>query len=386
MPTSEPLVERMRGFGTTVFAEMSLLAARTGALNLGQGFPDTDGPPEVLEEAQRAIRDGVNQYPPGTGHVVLREAVARHQQEWYGLTYDPATEVLITTGATEGVSAALLALCETGDEVVALDPTYDSYAAAATMARAVLRPVTLRPPDFALDLDALRAAITPRTRVLLVNSPHNPTGRVLTEAELAGIAALAVEHDLWVVCDEVYEHLTFDGHVHRPLAGFPGMRERTVLVSSAGKTFNVTGWKIGWVCAPPALVTAVNATKQFLTFSGGAPFQPAVALGLGLPRERFAEIRDRLQAGRDLLTEGLRRAGLEVFGAQGTYFVNVDIASIGETDGIAFCRGLPDRVGVVAVPTQVFHADPASAATLVRFAFCKRPEVLAEAAERLARL
>lgn len=386
MLTTEPLVERMRGFGTTVFAEMSLLAARTGALNLGQGFPDTDGPAEVLEAARRAIADGVNQYPPGLGHTVLREAVSEHQRAWYGLEYDPGSEVLITTGATEGVAATLLALCESGDEVVALDPTYDSYTAAAAMARAVLRPVTLRRPDFALDLAELAAAITPRTRVLLINSPHNPTGRVLGEAELAGIAALALEHDLWVVCDEVYEHLTFDDHVHRPLATFPGMRERTVLISSAGKTFSVTGWKIGWVCAPPALVRAVNATKQFLTFSGGAPFQPAVAVGLGLPRERIAGIAARLQEGRDLLTDGLRAAGLEVSRAQGTYFVNADIAAIGETDGVAFCRALPERIGVVAVPAQVFYADPADGATLVRFAFCKRPEVLAEAASRLARL
>ncbi len=386
MTSTEPLVERMRGFGTTVFAEMSLLAARTGALNLGQGFPDTDGPPEVLDAAAGAIHDGVNQYPPAAGHLVLREAVSRHQHDWYGLEYDPASEVLITTGATEGVSAALLALCEAGDEVLVLDPTYDSYAGAAAMARAVLRPVPLHAPDFALDLDAVRAAVTPRTRVLLVNSPHNPTGRVLTEAELAGLAEVAVEHDLWVVCDEVYEHLTFDDHVHRPLATFPGMRERTLQVSSAGKTFNVTGWKIGWVCAPAPLVQAVNATKQFLTFSGGAPFQPAVAVGLGLPREHFAEVAARLQAGRDLLSDGLRRAGLTVLGTQGTYFVNVDIASVGESDGVAFCRSLPERVGVVAVPAQVFHADPARAATLVRFAFCKRPEVLAEAAERLSRL
>lgn len=376
----------MRGFGTTVFAEMSVLAARTGALNLGQGFPDTDGPPEVLEAAVRAVRDGVNQYPPGLGHLVLREAVSRHQSEWYGLDYDPETEVLITTGATEGVSAALLALCEQGDEVVALDPTYDSYAAAATMAGAVLRPVTLHPPDFALDLDAVRAAVGPRTRVLLVNSPHNPTGRVLTEQELQGLADIAVEHDLWVLCDEVYEHLTFDGRVHRPLATFPGMRERTLQVSSAGKTFSVTGWKIGWLCAPPQLVRAVNATKQFLTFSGGAPFQPAVAVGLGLPREHFASVAATLQAGRDLLSEGLRAAGLEVFRPEGTYFVIADIAAIGERDGVEFCRSLPARIGVVAVPAQVFYADPASAATLVRFAFCKRPEVLAEASERLSRL
>ncbi|WP_199538954.1 pyridoxal phosphate-dependent aminotransferase [Desertihabitans brevis] len=383
---TEPLVERMRAFRSTVFAEMTQLATATGAINLGQGFPDTDGPEEVLETAARAVRDGVNQYPPALGHTVLREAVCAHQEAWYGLRYDPATEVLVTTGATEAVAASLLALCDPGDEVVALDPTYDSYAAAVAMAHAVLRPVTLRAPDFALDVAALRAAVTGRTRVLLVNSPHNPTGRVLTEEELRALAEVAVEHDLWVVCDEVYEHLTFDGRPHLPLAGFPGMRERTVQVSSAGKTFSVTGWKIGWVCAPAPLVRAVNTVKQFTTFSGGAPFQPAVAVGLGLPPARLQAIRDRLQAGRDLLVQGLHAAGLQTLGAEGTYFVNVDIASIGESDGIAFCRSLPERAGVVAVPSQVFHADPDSARTLVRFAFCKRPEVLAEAAERLARL
>ncbi len=381
----QPLVHRMRGFGTTIFAEMSALATRTGAINLGQGYPDTDGPAEVLEAARQAITDGHNQYPPGRGIPELRQAIARHQRDRYGLDFDADTEVLVTAGATEAISATILALCEPGDEVVALEPTYDSYAASIALASAVLRPVTLRAPDFALDLDELRAAIGPRTRLLLINTPHNPTGRVLEADELAGIAALAVEHDLIVVTDEVYEHLVFEGE-HRPLAGFPGMRERTITISSAGKTFAVTGWKIGWACATPELITAITTTKQFLTYVNGAPFQYAVALGLGLPSEVTDGIRDRLRAGRDQLSAGLDAAGLKPFSCQGTYFLTVDAADLGYADGLDFCRRLPELCGVVAVPSQVFYLDPGPARSLVRFAFCKRPEVLAAAAERLSQL
>ncbi|HET6949749.1 MAG TPA: pyridoxal phosphate-dependent aminotransferase [Acidimicrobiales bacterium] len=381
------LTSRLQGFGTTIFAEMSALATRTGAVNLGQGFPDYDGPAAVLDAAVEAIRSGHNQYPPGRGLPVLREAVARHQRRWYGLAYDPDTEVLVTAGATEAIAAACLALCEPGDEVVVLEPTYDSYQASIAMAGATPVFVRLAPPGYRLDAAALRAAVTPRTRLLLVNSPHNPTGTVLDRDELAAVAALAVEHDLIVVTDEVYEHLVFDGHAHVPLATLPGMRERTVTVSSGGKTFSTTGWKIGWVCAPAALVDAVTTVKQFLTYVNGAPFQPAIAAGLDLPDDVFAGLAAGLAAQRDLLCAGLDAAGFTVFRPQGTYFVTVDIRPLRpDGDGMAFCRELPDRCGVVAVPNQVFYADPAAGRHLVRFSFAKRPEVLEDAVARLGRL
>jgi N-succinyldiaminopimelate aminotransferase len=381
------LADRLQGFGTTIFAEMSALAVRTGAINLGQGFPDYDGPPQVLDAAVAAIRTGQNQYPPGRGVPTLREAVARHQRRFYHLVYDPDTEVLVTAGATEAIAAACLALCEPGDEVVALEPTYDSYQASIAMAGAVPRFVRLEPPGYRLDLDALRGAVTDRTRLLLINSPHNPTGTVLTRDELAGVAALAVERDLLVVTDEVYEHLTFDGAEHVPLALFPGMRERTVTISSGGKTFNTTGWKIGWLCSTPELVTAITTAKQFLTYVNGGPFQPAIAAGLDLPDDYFAGLAAGLAAQRDELCAGLVEAGFGVFRPQGTYFVTVDIRPLrADGDGMAFCRELPERVGIVAVPNQVFYADPAAGRHLVRFSFAKRPEVLREAAARLAKL
>jgi N-succinyldiaminopimelate aminotransferase len=381
------LTSRLQGFGTTIFAEMSALAVETGAINLGQGFPDTDGPPQVLDAAVDAIRSGLNQYPPGRGVPVLREAIARHQQRWYGLTYDPDTEVLVTAGATEAIAAACIALCEPGDEVVVLEPAYDSYQASIAMAGATPVFVTLRPPGYRLDVDALRAAVTDRTRLLLVNSPHNPTGTVLDRAELAAVAELAVERDLIVVTDEVYEHLTFDGHAHVPLATFPGMRERTVTISSGGKTFNTTGWKVGWVCAPAALVTAVTTAKQFLTYVNAGPFQPAIAVGLDLPDAYFTGIAAELGARRDDLCAGLDAAGFTVFRPQGTYFVTVDIRPLREDgDGMAFCRALPGMCGVVAVPNQVFYGDQARGRHLVRFAFAKRAAVIHEAVARLGTL
>ncbi|HEY9290322.1 MAG TPA: pyridoxal phosphate-dependent aminotransferase [Microlunatus sp.] len=382
---SNPLVERMRGFGTTIFAEMSALAVETGSINLGQGFPDTDGPTEVLDAAVRAIREGHNQYPPGRGIPALRQAIADHQRAYYDLDYDPDREVLVTAGATEAITAAILALCEPGDEVIAFEPTYDSYAASIAMAHAVLKPVRLDGPEFDLDLDRLRDAVTDRTRILLINSPHNPTGRVLNDAELAGIAELAIERDLIVITDEVYEHLAFEG-VHRPLATFPGMRERTVQISSAGKTFSVTGWKIGWACSTPELISAVTTTKQFLTYVSGGPFQYAVAEALRLPPERIVEVNERLRSGRDQLREGLIAAGLPPFRCQGSYFLTVDVAGLGYADGVDFCRDLPKKAGVVAVPSRVFYLDPGRAMSYVRFAFCKRPELLAEAGRRLAAL
>ncbi|MBO0811489.1 MAG: pyridoxal phosphate-dependent aminotransferase [Microlunatus sp.] len=381
----QPLVERMRAFGTTIFAQMSALATETGSVNLGQGFPDTDGPAEVLEAAVRSINSGHNQYPPGPGVLPLREAIAEHQRAYYGLEYDPSGEILVTAGATEAITAAILALCEPGDEVIAFEPTYDSYAASIAMAHAVLKPVRLDGPDFAVDRDRLLSQVTDRTKVLLINSPHNPTGRVLSETELGWIAELAIERDLIVITDEVYEHLVYEG-VHTPLATFPGMRERTIQISSAGKTFAVTGWKVGWACSTPELITAVTTTKQFLTYVNAGPLQYAVAEGLRLPPDRIAAVRERLRAGRDQLTAGLTAAGIPPFACQGTYFLTSDVSVLGYDDGVDFCFDLPTKVGVVAVPSRVFYVDPGPARSYVRFAFCKRPEVLAEAAARLTKL
>jgi N-succinyldiaminopimelate aminotransferase len=386
---TDPLVERMRPFGTTIFAKMSELAVRTGAVNLGQGFPDTDGPAEMLDAAVEALRGGQNQYPPGPGIPALRAAVARHQRRFWGLEYDPDGEVLVTAGATEAIAATILALCERGDEVVCFEPYYDSYAASIALAGAVRRPVTLRPDEagrYAVDPAELRAAFSPRTRLVLLNSPHNPTGKVFTRDELTLVAELCREHDAYAVTDEVYEHLVFTdaAAAHVPLATLPGMRERTVRISSAGKTFSCTGWKIGWASGPPELIAAVMRVKQFLTYVNGAPLQPAVAVALGLPDAYFAGFRDDLQARRDRLCAGLAEAGFGVLRPDGTYFVTTDITPLGGRDGVEFCLSLPERCGVVAVPTQVFYDDVAAGRRLVRFAFCKRPEVLDEAVRRLA--
>jgi N-succinyldiaminopimelate aminotransferase len=388
------LSARLQGFGTTIFAEMSALAVATGAVNLGQGFPDYPGPPEVLEAARAAIGTPADQYPPGPGIPALREAIAEHQQRFQGLAYDPATEVLVTAGATEALSAALLALLDTGDEVVVFEPMYDCYAAGIAMAGGVARPVPLRPPatgsrPWTFDPAELRAAVTARTKVLVLNTPHNPTGKVFTHDELAGIAALARDADLLVLTDEVYEHLLFDGRRHVSPATLPGMRERTLVVSSAGKTFNVTGWKVGWICGPAPLVSAVRTAKQFLTYVNAGPFQPAVAAGLRLPDAYFSGIARDLEYRRDVLVRGLADAGLPVVSPEATYFATVDVRPLQpDGDGLAFCRSLPERVGVVAVPSVVFY-DPGHAHLgrhLVRFAFCKGDDVLGEAVERLGRM
>ncbi|MCM8551905.1 pyridoxal phosphate-dependent aminotransferase [Streptomyces sp. STCH 565 A] len=393
-PSARPLLNRrLAEFGTTIFAEMSALAVRTGAINLGQGFPDTDGPEEVREAAVRALRDGRgNQYPPGPGVPELRTAVAAHQLRRYGLSFDPDTEVLVTAGATEAIAAALLALLEPGDEVVALEPYYDSYAACIAMAGGTRVPVTLRPgaadgePAFRLDLDELRDAVTDRTRLLLLNTPHNPTGTVLTRDELAAVAELAVERDLLVVTDEVYEHLVFGTAEHVPIASFPGMRERTVTIGSAGKTYAFTGWKVGWVTAAPVLLTAVRSAKQYLTYVASGPFQYAVAEALALPDSYLTAYRQDMEAKRDLLAAGLAEAGFGVYRPAGTYFVTTDIRPLGESDGFAFCRSLPERAGVVAVPNAVFYDHREEGAPFVRFAFCKRVPVLEEAVGRLKSL
>lgn len=380
---------RIAGLGTTIFAEMSALAVRTGAVNLGQGFPDTDGPVEIIDHAVNAMRNGRNQYAPGIGVPELRAAISAHQQRFYGQSIDPDTEVAVTTGATEAIAGALLGLIDPGDEVIVLEPYYDSYVAMLQMAGAVRRPVTLRAPDFRLPIDELRAAVSPRTTAILLNSPHNPTGSVLRREELDAIAALAIEHDLVVISDEVYEHLTFDKLPHIPISTLPGMAERTLTISSGGKSFSFTGWKIGWVTGPATLVNAVVGAKQFLTYTSGSPFQPAIAAALDSPDSYFVDLRNQLQDRRDQLCNGLADIGFDVFVPEGTYFATTDIRPLGFEDGIEFCRQLPTMAGVVAIPHQVFY-EPSGQANpgrpLVRWAFCKRPDVISEALSRLKSL
>jgi len=374
---------RLDGIGSTIFAEMSALAMRTQAINLGQGFPDEDGPSSVVEVAVEAMRTGRNQYPPGHGTPELVAAVIEHQRACYGLELEPA-QVVVTTGATEAIAGAMLGLVDPGDEVVVLEPYYDSYVAMIQIAGGVRRPVTLRAPDFRLDLDSMAAAIGERTRLILLNTPHNPTGTVLTRAELEGVARLAIEHDLVVVTDEVYEHLVFDGREHVPIATLPGMAERTLSISSSGKTFSLTGWKIGWATGPAELVAAVEGAKNWLSFASGAPLQPAIAHALthelGFPRALRAD----LQGKRDLLCEGLGKLDVDVRVPEGTYFVTTDVRRLGWPDGRAFCLALPERAGVVAIPSQGFYDDKEEGRHLVRWAFCKTEDVIREGLARLA--
>jgi len=374
---------RLDGIGSTIFAEMSALAMRTQAINLGQGFPDEDGPSSVVEVAVEAMRTGRNQYPPGHGTPELVAAVIEHQRACYGLELEPA-QVVVTTGATEAIAGAMLGLVDPGDEVVVLEPYYDSYVAMIQIAGGVRRPVTLRAPDFRLDLDSMAAAIGERTRLILLNTPHNPTGSVLTRAELEGVARLAIEHDLVVVTDEVYEHLVFDGREHVPIATLPGMAERTLSISSSGKTFSLTGWKIGWATGPAELVAAVEGAKNWLSFASGAPLQPAIAHALthelGFPRALRAD----LQGKRDLLCEGLGKLDVDVRVPEGTYFVTTDVRRLGWPDGRAFCLALPERAGVVAIPSQGFYDDKEEGRHLVRWAFCKTEDVIRKGLARLA--
>lgn len=381
-----PLVERMRPWVSSIFAEMAALAAETGAVNLGQGSPDGGTPPDLVEAAVEALRCGHNQYPPGAGLVSLREAVARHQQRHYGLEVDPGDGVVITMGASEALVASILAFCDPGDEVVTFEPWFDLYGAAVALAGAVKRSVPLRPVaggGYGFDPEELRASVGPRTRMLLLNTPHNPTGKVFTAEELEQVAAVCRDADLVAVTDEVYEHLTYDGRHHVPLATLPGMADRTVTVSSAGKTFSVTGWKVGWASGDPRLVSAVRAVKQHITYSGGTPFHHAVAAVLDRDAELVAPLRESLQGRRDRLAEGLATAGFDVRTSEGTYFITADAAPVGATDGLEFCRSLPTTAGVVAVPNVVFYDDAEVGRTLVRFACCQRDEAIDDAVARL---
>ncbi|MDA0142229.1 aminotransferase class I/II-fold pyridoxal phosphate-dependent enzyme [Solirubrobacter sp. CPCC 204708] len=370
------IASRLAGFGTTIFTEMSALAERTGAINLGQGFPDEDGPAAVLEAAQAAMRDGRNQYAPLPGVPALRAAIAEHQQRFYGIELDPASQVQVTMGATEAIAAAILGLCEPGDDVLAFDPYYDSYPAATAMAGARFVPIPLDPPDFTFD----DIVVGPKARVILINSPHNPTGRVFSREELQRIADVVIEHDLIAITDEVYEHLVFDGLEHIPLSTLPGMAERTLSISSLGKTFSVTGWKVGWATGPAELVAAVRAAKQFLTFAGATPFQHAGAAALRLDDDWYRAFALELQAKRDHLCDAFSH--FTVARPQGTYFANVDVGR----DATEFARELPYEAGVVAIPTSVFSATPERLAPYLRFAFCKRLPVIDEAARRLQSL
>jgi len=371
----------------TIFAEMSALAVSTGAINLGQGFPDEDGPTEVLEAARQAISDGINQYPPGLGMPVLRHAISDHQQRFYGLTVDPDTEVLVTAGATEALAATILALTDEGDDVVTFEPFYDSYAAIANLGRAAHVTVPLRGADFQPDHDELRAAITDRTRLILVNDPHNPTGAIFSRETLEHLVELAHKHDALLVTDEVYEHLVFREQ-HVPIASLPGARERTVSISSGGKTFNTTGWKIGWITAPAEILQAILAVKQYLTFVNGAPFQPAIAVGLGLPDSHFREVASALEAKCAILSTGLSAAGFTVSKPHGGYFVIADAAPLGFPDADEACRRLPELAGVVGVPVTAFVRPEhrADYASLIRFAYCKKIDVLERASAQLAEL
>ena len=380
-----PLVPRMAEHSTSVFAEMSTLALAVGAVNLGQGFPDADGPQELKDVAIAAIEDGRgNQYPPPHGLPLLREAIAAHQQRFYGLKVDPGLEVVVGTGASEVIQSTLMALIDDGDEVIVFEPWFDIYAAGISLARGRRVGVPMAGPDLRPDLDALRRAVTPRTRMILLNSPHNPTGVVFTPEELAEVAAIAIDNDLLVLSDEAYEHLWFDSHRHVPIATLPGMWERTVTVGSGGKTFSFTGWKVGWATGPADLLGAVRVVRQHLSYVSGGPFQYAMAHGLGLPDDYFTSFRADLAAKRDLLAAGLSSLGMRVLPTQGTYFITTDITPLGFADGLAFCRDLPGRAGVVAIPHQAFCDDVEVGAPYVRWAFCKQPAVLEEALNRLA--
>ncbi len=389
MTTRSPLTTRLHGFGASIFAEMTALAVATGAINLGQGFPDYDGPPSVLQIAQDNIKNGANQYPPGIGLPDLRHAISEHQQRFWNVAYDADTEVLVTMGATEALAASILGILNDGDEVVVFEPLFDTYAGCIALAGATMAPITLRPQEsgrYEFDVAELKRSITPRTRMILLNTPHNPTGTVFTIEELRSIADVAIEHDLIVVSDEVYEHLTFDHAQHIAIASLPGMWERTITISSGGKSFNTTGWKIGWACAPAHILHAVRLAKQLFTFAGGTPFQTAIAAGLRLPDSYFLALASDLQQKRDVLMSALSDVGLLPIRPEGTYFITADIRQRRpDGDGMEFCRLLPAQCGVVAIPAAVLydHRNELEGRHLVRFAFCKKIETIEAASRKL---
>ena len=388
-PASHPphLVTRLRGATSTIFSEMSALALEHRAVNLGQGFPDFPAPAALTDAAQRAIAEGKNQYAPGLGVRRLRQAIAGHATARYGLGYDPDHDVTVTTGATEAMFATIQALVEPGAEVVTFEPHYDVYPAAVAMAGGFTRGVPLRPDAdgrWTFDPTDLRAAITPRTVAIVVNSPHNPTGAVFTRDELQRIADAAIEADVLVITDEVYEHLVYDEAVHVPIATLPGMHQRTIRISSAAKTFAVTGWKVGWVCAPAALTDAIRAAKQWVTFTSGTPFQHAVSEALSWDRTYTDELATDFGRRRDRLADGLSGLGLTLSATEGSYFVAADVRSIGFDDDVDLCRRLPAEVGVGAIPMSGFHTDPRDGRGWVRFAFCKTDEAVDEGLRRLA--
>jgi N-succinyldiaminopimelate aminotransferase len=382
------ITQKLVPFGTTVFAEMTALAEEYGAINLAQGFPDFEGPSEIVEAAVRAIRSGRNQYARSRGHPPLAEAIADAQSRYYGLEYDPMSEVVVFNGATEGISASLLGLLNPGDEVILFEPFYDSYPPCLALAGAVPRFLTLRFPDFALDGDALRALVNERTRMIILNTPMNPTGKVFDAQELEVIASVCRDHNLIALTDEVYEHLTFDGARHLPLAGLPGMKERTLTLSSAGKTYSFTGWKIGWGTGPPDLVDGAQAAHQFLNYTIATPLQEAVAFALRNFREEFlAEFKAEYLARRDFLVAALEEVGFRVAVPKGTYFVLADFTPIFEGDDWEFARWITKEHGVAAIPpSSFFQADAAEGRRLARFAFCKKMETLETAAERLRKM
>lgn len=371
----------------TIFEEITVLARKHEAVNLGQGFPDADGPDFMAEAAAQNIRSGQNQYAPGPGIPELRDAIAEHQQHFYGLSPDPANGVVVTTGATEAIAASVLALVNPGDEVLTFEPFYDSYGATIALAGGIHRTIPLRVPDFQPDPTELERAITAKTRMILLNNPHNPTGTVFKREVLEHIVELAERHDVLIVSDEVYEHLTF-GCQHIPVASIDGAWERTISISSAGKTFSFTGWKVGWASGPADLIAAVRTVKQFLSYSSGPAYQPAVAEALRLPDEYFANFATDLAERGKFLADGLETAGMTVYRPSGTYFVVADVAPLGIDDAADLARRMPEIVGVAGIPLSVFCHEEGAAATrtLIRFAFCKQPDVLAEATKRLSRL
>jgi N-succinyldiaminopimelate aminotransferase len=369
--------------GTTIFTIMSALSLQHGAINLGQGFPDTEGPADIVQAAADALLDQRNQYPPLTGVPELRAAVAAANQRFYGLTIDPTTGVVVTSGATEAITACLMALINPGDEVILIEPLYDTYLPVVTMLGGIPRLVRLNPPDWTLPHAALEAAFSPRTKLLLLNSPMNPTGKVFSREELGFIANLLAQHDAYAVCDEVYEHLVFRGAEHIPLMTLPGMSERTLRIGSAGKTFSLTGWKVGYVSGGPALINLVAKAHQNLTFTTAPNLQRAVALGLAKPDSYFASLADDLLTQRDILETGLRRLGFLTLPANGSYFITADFAPLGFTgNDIAFCRAITEHARVAAIPVSAFYATSAPT-HYARFAFCKQPAILHEAITRL---